>query len=310
MRYFKHTKNIKLHHSVVSLGKFDGVHLGHRAIFGYMTEQKKKGYQAVAFTFSNHPKQFLEETTMQLLYTEQEKCKKLEELGIDALISYPFSQKTASMEPEEFIETVLIKQLDAKIIVVGNDFCFGHNRRGDVNLLKQFSHKYKYQLVVFEKVSLEGSIVSSSNIREYLKEGNIEKANRFLGKPYSIIEEVVHGRELGRTLGMPTINMIPSKEKLLPPNGVYISKTRIDHKVYGGITNIGYKPTVGAEQKKGIETYIFDFKGDLYGKVLEVELYQYQRGEQRFPSLEELKNQMNQDVMCAKLYWEKNPLEN
>lgn len=303
MKYFESTTDLELHHSIISLGKFDGVHLGHRAIFDYMKSYQKNGFQTIVFTLSNHPNRLFSDPSMQLIYTKEEKKQILEEVGLDVLISYPFTKETALLEPEEFIKDILVEQLGGKIIVVGHDFRFGHNRAGDIQLLKQLSKKYDYKVVVFEKIKIDDKIVSSSHIREELLDGNMQKVNKLLGRPYSITEEIIHGKELGRTLGMPTTNMIPRKEKLLPPNGVYASSIKIQDQLYTGITNIGYKPTVGAEHEKGVETFIFDYSGDLYGKKLTIQLYKYIRPEQKFLNLEALKQQMLKDVCVSKTYF-------
>ena len=245
----------------------------------------------------------MENKEVNLIYTEEEKKNLLEHMGMDVLVSYPFDKASLSMEPEDFVRDILIEKLDAKVIVVGSDFRFGHNRRGDVKLLEELSLKYGYQLQVFEKVTMEGDIVSSTRIRSELSKGKMELAARLLGEPYSITGEVVHGRKLGRTIGMPTINMALPKEKLLPPNGVYASITEIDGKEYQGVTNIGVKPTVGAEEERLAETYIFDYRGDLYGRVLKVSLYAYERPEKKFASVEELKQQMERDKEFGKGYF-------
>lgn len=207
------------------------------------------------------------------------------------------------MEPEQFIKEILVKQLDAKAVVVGSDFHFGHNRCGDIALLERMSEEYGYKLIVFEKVKLGGSCVSSSRIRKELRNGNMELVQQMLGQPYFVTGTVTHGRKLGRTLGMPTANIVPSDEKLLPPYGVYVSKTKVDGKEFIGITNIGVKPTVGAEEKRLVETFLFDYHGNLYGKELKVDLYCFERPEKKFVSIEELKQQMENDAIFGKQYF-------
>lgn len=302
MQYINHTE-FKLKDTVVSLGKFDGLHQGHRKLFEAIQKEQKNGLTGVVFSFLLPPGTFLENKEVNLIYTEEEKKALLEAMGMDVLVSYPFDRVSLSMEPENFVRDILVEKLDAKVIVVGSDFRFGHNRRGDVRLLEELSLKYGYQLQVFEKVTMEGDIVSSTRIRSELSKGNMELAARLLGEPYSITGEVVHGRKLGRTIGMPTINMALPKEKLLPPNGVYASITEIDGKEYQGVTNIGVKPTVGAEDQRLAETYIFDYRGNLYGRVLKVSLYAYERPEKKFASVEELKQQMERDKEFGKGYF-------
>ncbi|MDO5522194.1 MAG: bifunctional riboflavin kinase/FAD synthetase [bacterium] len=296
MKYFVETTDFHLKNSVVTLGKFDGLHIGHQMLIDHVVELKKKGYQSVMFTFSLHPYNLFSKEETKLIYTNEEKLLKLREEGLDVLIAYPFTTKTASLEPEEFIKEVLVKQCDAKAIIVGNDFCFGKNRRGNVEMLKKYADEFGYEVHAYEKVEYEDGVVSATRIREEIEKGNMEDVENMLGRPFSVVGEVVHGRQLGRQLGMPTVNIMPSEGKLLPPNGVYASALEIDGKEYVGVTNVGYKPTVGDKNKLGIETYIIDFKGDLYGKILEVKLLHYMRPEQKFVSIEELKDQMHRDM--------------
>jgi riboflavin kinase/FMN adenylyltransferase len=306
MEYIAGNTNFKFKNSAVTLGKFDGLHLGHRQLIDLVISYKEKGLTAVMFSFLLHPCNLLSDKEFELIYTEEEKLAKLKRSGIDVLISYPFTEETRNMTPEDFIQKILVDQLDAKVIVVGKDYRFGYNRRGDVALLKQYEAKYGYQVIACEKRRFNQKIISSSAIRNFLKKGKMEAVNAMLGQPYSIRGEVVHGRRLGRTIDMPTTNLIPPSTKLLPPCGVYASKTRIGDQDYPGVTNIGYKPTVGAEDYVGVETYLFDYDNDLYGEIIEVELYDYVRPEMKFGSLEELTRQMREDIIVAKEYFKKN----
>lgn len=300
MEYIAGKTEFRLHNSAVSLGKFDGLHIGHQLLIDKTISLKEKGYTSVVFSFLYNPRNLFSEVDMQFIYTEEEKKRKLEEKGVDVFISYPFSKETAHMEPERFVKEVLIDRMDAKVIVVGSDFGFGHNREGNVELLGELSKQYGYQLIVYDKLTLEDTIVSSSFIRKELERGNIELVNQMLGIPFSITGEVVHGREIGRTLGMPTINLLPEESKLLPPNGVYASRVLMNGKSYDSVTSIGYKPSVGKEAKKGVETYIFDFNGELYGETIEVRLYGFEREEVKFDSIKELSWQMHKDIEWAK----------
>ncbi len=305
MKYIAGNTDFKLKNTAVTLGKFDGLHLGHQLLLNQIKSYKSQGYTTVMFSFLYHPSNLLSEKEFELIYTEEEKKAKLKRSGLDVLISYPFTLKTRSIEPEAFIRDILVDQLDAKVIAVGNDFHFGYERRGDVSLLKKFEKNYGYKVIACEKKRSGNQIISSSAIRNELKEGNIEAANAMLGQPYSITGEVLHGRRIGRTLGMPTTNIIPAQNKLLPPNGVYASKTLIEGISYPGVTNIGYKPTVGAEKMRGVETYLFNFDQDLYGKVIEVSLYTYVRPEVKFDTVEELGVQMHRDINMAEDYFKK-----
>jgi riboflavin kinase/FMN adenylyltransferase len=306
MEYIAGNKNFEFKNSAITLGKFDGLHLGHRQLVDEVVSYKIQGLTSIVFSFLLHPSNIFSEKEFELIYTEEEKRVILKRMGIDALISYPFTEETRSMEPEDFIRYILVKQLDTKIIVVGNDFRFGADRRGDVNLLKKYEEVYGYQVIAFEKMKMNNQIISSSIIRNSIKEGRMDKVNAMLGHPYFIRGEVVHGRKLGRTIGMPTTNLIPPSNKLLPPCGVYASKTRLDGILYPGVTNIGTKPTVGEEDFIGVETYIIDYNNDLYGKMIEVELHDYIRPEMKFGALEELMQQMAEDVALTKDYFKKN----
>lgn len=296
MKYIAGRTDFKFHNTVVSLGKFDGLHRGHQLLVHYVLEQKRAGYRAVMFTFLYHPGTLFSDKEIELIYTEEEKKYLLEQYNMDVLISYPFTEETAGMEPEAFIKEVLIEKLDARKIVVGSDYCFGHNRKGNVALLKDMSKVYGYELAVFDKLEVDGQVVSSSYIRSLISNGDIRKANELLGRPYSVTGEVQHGRKIGRTLGFPTTNLIPEGHKLLPPNGVYVSKTKINGAVHPGITNIGYNPTVGVTPERRVETFLFDFDEDLYGSRIEVSLYDIVRKEVHFNSVRELKEQIARDI--------------
>ena len=306
MEYIAGNTNFKFQNSVVTLGKFDGIHMGHQHLLNQVYRYKQEGYTAIMFTFLYHPQNLISDKEIELIYTEDEKKAKLMDSDIDVLISYPFTEETKKIEPEEFIRDILVGKLDAKIIVIGSDFRFGLHRRGNAKLLQKYEDVYGYKVIVCDKLEWNTAVISSSMIRAQLKDGNIEAVNEMLGRPYSIIGEVTHGKKIGRTLGMPTTNIVPSANKLLPPNGVYASKSFIDGVWYPGVTNIGYKPTVdNIVPEIGVETYIFDYDNDLYGKTIEVALYHYVRSEIKFNSLEELKQQMYADTEFCKDYFMK-----
>lgn len=302
MEYIAGNRNFQFKNTAVTLGKFDGLHLGHRQLIDLAVSCKQQGLTAVMFSFLLHPGNLFSDKEFELIYTEEEKLSKLKRCGVDVLISYPFTQETRSMEPEDFIREILVKQLDAKVIIVGTDFRFGFQRRGDVKLLQDYEQTYGYQVIACEKIRWRNEIISSSSIRTALKDGDLEAVNAMLDQPYTIRGEVVHGRRIGRTIGFPTTNLIPPRGKLLPPCGVYVSKTLLDGRYYPGVTNIGYNPTVAEGENISVETYIFDFDRDLYGEILEVELLYYIRPELKFGSLEELMQKMNEDIIHAKKY--------
>ncbi|MBE5961303.1 MAG: bifunctional riboflavin kinase/FAD synthetase [Lachnospiraceae bacterium] len=303
MEYIYGKTDFQFQNTCVTLGKFDGLHRGHQLLLNELTKFQKQGLTSVMFTFDYHPGNLFSDREIDLIYTEQEKKELLGRFGTEVLISYPFTEETASMEPEEFITEVLIGKLDAKAIVVGSDYRFGRGRRGDVMMLHDYAAMYGYELIVCEKLQYKGSVISSTRIREAIANGNITEANDMLGHAYTVMGEVVHGRQLGRTIGIPTINVMPKPHKLLPPNGVYASTTTIGDRKYYSVTNIGNKPTVGADEQRGVETHLFDCNEDLYGKMVQVELYAFERSEQKFASVDELKAVMEKDIIFAREYF-------
>ncbi len=284
----------------VSLGKFDGVHRGHQKLLGRVLSQKEQGLSAVIFTFEKNPTRMFSGLSGQNIMTNEERRCILEHAGVDHLLECPFVPEISLMEPEAFVKEILVGQLHAAYVAVGEDFRFGHQRKGDSRMLEYMGKTYGFQVEVVEKEKSHNRDISSTYVREALHEGNIPLANELLGYRYFVSGEVLHGREIGRTLGLPTTNLLPPPDKLLPPNGVYLTRTLLEEEEYYGITNIGYKPTVGAETQKGVETYLFDYQGDLYGRCLNVEFLEYERPEQKFRSLEELKARILSDVHWGK----------
>lgn len=306
MEYIYGTKDFACDSAVVTIGKFDGVHRGHRMLLNDICRERRPGQKAVVFTFDINPASFLAGKPYGVIYSAQEKCFLMERLGLDMLINYPFDLETSRMQADEFITDILAGQLGAKVIAVGRDCRFGYRRHGDVSLLQRFSKKCGYKLHIFDKKANDGGIISSTRIREAIVKGDMETAAQMLGEPFMIYGKVMHGQKLGRKLGMPTINQIPARGKVLPPNGVYFSRVEIEgmKKVYTGITNIGIKPTVGSA---GIlaETHIMDFSGDLYGKDCRILLYHFQRGEKKFSSIDELSEQMHKDMDMGREFFER-----
>ncbi|NLZ80666.1 MAG: bifunctional riboflavin kinase/FAD synthetase [Clostridiales bacterium] len=290
--------------TAVTLGKFDGLHRGHRKLISEVISKKVEGYLPSVFTFETPPSKYLTGSTEGVLLSNLERCHYLHTLGIEILVQCPFTKEIASLEAEIFVKEILIEKFNAGCIVVGDDFRFGHNRTGDVYVLKELSKKYGFELIVFSKEQEEGRDISSTYIKEELKKGNIEVVNRLLGYSYFISGEIIHGKKLGRQLGVPTINITPEAEKLLPPNGVYPSISTIEGRKFYGTTNIGSRPTVSDSVKRNIETYLMDFDKDVYGKEAIVELCVFQRSEEKFDSLEELQQQMELDIQYARKYFQ------
>lgn len=279
----------------VTMGKFDGIHRGHQKLMKQILKKKEQGLKTVVFTFGRMPGTVFLGDKGRTILTARERQQHLRRMGIDYMIECPFVPEIIQMEPERFIEEVLVNQLHAKYIAVGPDFRYGYQRRGDDELLKKLSGVYGYEVEVFEKECLGDRPISSTYVREMLKEGQMETVEKLLGYPYYVSGTVVHGHEIGRTLGIPTTNILPDDEKMLPPNGVYLTKTIFDHREFFGITNIGVKPTISGDEAKGIETHLFDFSGDLYDRELIVEFYAFERPERKFSSLEDLKGQLEKD---------------
>lgn len=303
MRYMKKSTDFYIGEpTVVSLGKFDGIHRGHELLMECVAEQKKKGLKTVVFTFDIPPRQQVSGEEGKVLTTNLEKVQLFEKLGIDYLIECPFTPEIMHILPEDFIE-MLVKKLHMKCLVAGKDFRFGYQRRGDFRLLQEKAETYGYSALIVDKMKEDGRDISSTFIREEITAGNIEKANHLLGYPYFIQGKVVHGRNLGSRSLYPTVNQIPQPEKILPPFGVYVTRVFVEDKVFGGITNVGVKPTIEGENPVGVETHLFDFQGDIYEKTVKVEFLKPVRRERKFDSVEELKEQIKNDIESAKKYY-------
>lgn len=307
MKYICKTLDFKIKEpTVISFGKFDGLHRGHELLVQWMKQLKKeKDLKSVAFTFDIPPKTHLLSLEQKSLTTKKEKLYIFAQSGVDYLVECPFVDEVRQMQAEEFIAWI-VKSLHVKQIVVGTDFRYGYQRKGDYLLLQRLEKKYGYQTVVVDKLKEDGKDVSSTYIRNLLCEGNLQKANRLLGYPFFMRGEVVHGQALGRTIGIPTLNMIPSEDKMLPPNGVYITRVKMDEKNYCGVTNIGCRPTVSDTKQISVETYVIDFSEQIYGKTVSVEFLSFLREERKFEHLSELKSQMEKDIDAAKMYFQKN----
>ncbi len=302
MRYITDLKALKnLAPSVVTLGKFDGVHRGHQKLIRLVQEiGREKGWKTAAFTFDVSPQVKMGMRRSQMLMTNEERRIQLEKYGLDYLVECPFTDEVKNMEPEDFVKKILVEQMHARAIVVGADFHFGKKRRGDAALLQRMGEELNLEVHIESKEQDGKRDISSSYIREELSLGHMEKVTELLGTPYSVKGEIVHGNHIGHTLGFPTINQIPEPSKLLPPNGVYLSRTLVDGREYDGISNVGTKPTVQGEKIVGIETHLLFFSGDLYGKEARVQLLSFRRPEKKFDSLEDLKAQLDLDIREAR----------
>lgn len=291
--------------AAVTVGKFDGVHLGHRLLTERLCRQKKKGMTAIAVTFDIQPLQRTEEAEdVKLIVTPAEKRHILAEAGVDVLMEFSFDDDFMHMKPETFIR-LLKDRLGMEYMVVGSDFRFGYRGAGDIGQLKDMAAMLHFELEVVEKKQCNHRDISSTYIREEIAAGHIKNAARLLGYPYYIYGEIVHGNHIGSTkLDFPTINMIPSSEKLLPPNGVYITEVTVEGRVYKGITNVGVRPTVAENTKKiSVETHILDFRADIYEKNAKVVFLDFVREERTFASFGALREQIAADVRAAHRYF-------
>lgn len=287
--------------SAVAIGKFDGIHLGHRKLLEKIIQQKEKGYLATVFTFDTSAAAFFGGDDKELT-TREEKRRLFARMGMDVLIEFPLNQETAATPPDVFVEEYIIRQMKAAYICAGMDVSFGQRGAGNYQLLQQYAAAGDYRIEIIDKVMTGGEEVSSTRVREAIRSGEMQLANEMLGTAYSLTGVVAHGRRLGRTIGMPTANLLPEKDKLLPPNGVYYSRVRYQDKVYKAISNIGCKPTVSAEMVLGVESYLYDFTEDIYGKEITVELLEFRRPEMKFADVEALKTQMEKDIQAGKTY--------
>lgn len=280
----------------VAIGKFDGIHRGHQALMQHIFMQKEKGLRSAVFTFDPPPSVLFGRAEMKGLTTREEKRRIFERLGVDFLIEFPLTRETAAMQPEAFVSEILVKRMKAAYVAAGADVTFGDRGRGNAGLLLALGKRYGFRVKIIDKICLQGREISSSLIREQLESGRMESVAELIGFPYSVTGTVVHGKQLGRTIGMPTVNLLPPGDKLLPPNGVYFSNVSYNGKHYRSISNIGCKPTVSKEKIMGVESYLYDFSETIYGKQITVNLLRFKRPEMKFESVEKLKEQMQRDI--------------
>ncbi len=294
--------------TAVTIGKFDGVHLGHQKLLLTILEKKQRGLLSCVFTFDPPPAVLFGAADEKVLTLKEEKRKFFAAMGVDILIEFPLTKETAATAPGDFITQYLQKRMKAAFVAAGEDVSFGKGGRGDAALLKAMGETCGYETCIIEKVyeaettgkALE---ISSSRIRGFVEAGEMEKANSLLGSPYTVSGLVVKGAHLGHTLGFPTVNLFPAPDKLLPPKGVYFSYVTHAGKTYPAITNVGKKPTVSDVNTIGIESYLYDFDEDLYGEEIAVSLLHHTRGEFRFPNVEALRAQLSSDIAEGKAYF-------
>jgi len=283
--------------TILTIGTFDGVHLGHQKVLERLTNSaKENNLESTVLTFFPHPRTILNPNKpLKLINSVKEKTELLNRSKVDNLIIHPFDKNFSELDPEKYVVEILVKKLKAKIILIGYDHKFGKNRTADITDLKIYGKKYGFKVIEIKAEEISNIAISSTKIRKAISEGNISTAKKYLGYDFSLSGKIVHGKSIGRTLGFPTANIEVKEEyKLLPKNGVYLIQSVINHNKYFGMMNIGIKPTI-KESSKTIEVNFFDFEGDLYHKNIEVNIKKFIRDEIKFDSLELLKSQILKD---------------
>ncbi|WP_435314409.1 bifunctional riboflavin kinase/FAD synthetase [Cellulophaga fucicola] len=291
----------KAHATVITIGTFDGVHIGHKKILERLINSAKLlEIESTVLTFFPHPRMVLQQdSNIKLLNTIEEKEMILNQLGLDFLIIHPFSKEFSRLSAIEFVRDILVNKLNTKKIIIGYDHRFGRNRNADINDLKNFGTTFDFNVEEITAQEIDDVSVSSTKIRKALADGNVAKANSYLGYNYMLTGVVTRGKGLGRQLNFPTANIyIEEDYKLIPKNGVYVVKANIDNNTVFGMMNIGFNPTVNGKEKT-IEVHFFDFNEDLYDKKIQVDIIERIRDEEKFNSVNDLKIQLTKDQETA-----------
>ncbi|WP_310560368.1 bifunctional riboflavin kinase/FAD synthetase [Flavobacterium sp.] len=287
--------------TILTLGTFDGVHIGHRKILEKVTQNTNTdSTESLVLTFFPHPRMVLKgQSDIKLLNTIGEKIDLLENLGVQNLVIHPFDEEFSKLTAEEFVKTILVDRFHIQKIIIGHDHRFGRNRTANIDDLIAFGKRYDFEVEQISVQEVKQVSISSTKIRKALTEGNMALANDYLGYEYFLTGIVSKGKQLGRTIGFPTANLtIEESDKLIPRNGVYVVKSSIDQKTVFGIMNIGFNPTVSGEQLS-VEVHYLDFDADLYGQKMQVSILKYLRSEQKFDSVILLKEQLERDKQAA-----------
>ncbi len=299
MKVFRTLANLpSFKNAVVTIGSYDGVHVGHQSIFSRIQQLAKEiDGESIAITFHPHPRQVVypKDKTLKLITTIEEKITLMESCGFDNLVIVPFTIEFSQQSPDEYIER-LFEIFNPKYIVIGYDHRFGLNRQGDINYLRWHSKTKDFKVIEIEKKELDEVAVSSTKIRTALSEGKIIKATQLLGHSFFLSGKVIHGQKIGKSIGYPTANLkILDNYKLLPLDGIYAVYVHIDGERFGGMLYIGNRPTLETHNEKTIEVNIFDFNQTIYGKIIQLEFLEFIRGDQKFEGLENLKAQLADD---------------
>jgi len=311
MRLFHGTDNAEIQRpTVLTLGVFDGLHLGHQLVMRTVVERARElNAVPTVITFDPHPRAVLyPESAPPLLQTLDQKVEGFGVLGIEQTIVIAFTKEFSLIRAEDFLSDVVKERLQAKEVYLGRGFAFGHNREGNIELLRRVSAELGFFAEEVPEVRLRGHRVSSSKIRGLLSAGKVNLARRMLGRPYGVEGRIEHGSERGHQLGFPTANLHP-RNRVIPKNGVYVTGTLIEGQWRRSVTNVGLRPTFGAETEPSVETFVMNFAGDLYGDVLRVRFLRRLRDEKKFGSLDALKAQINKDVNRAQEYFEKGSVQ-
>ncbi|HEX8141667.1 MAG TPA: bifunctional riboflavin kinase/FAD synthetase [Pyrinomonadaceae bacterium] len=306
MRLFHGTDNAEIARpTVLTLGVFDGLHLGHQLIMRTVVERARAtGAVPTVITFDPHPRAVLHpESAPPLLQTFDQKIEAFGVLGLEQTIVIRFNKAFAQLRAEDFLRDVVAERLQAREVYLGRGFAFGRDREGNIELLRKVSGQLGFRAEEVPEVQLRGQRISSSLIRKLLAEGRVNLARRMLGRPYGVEGRVVRGRERGRTLGFPTANLRP-QNRVIPRNGVYVTATLIEGAWRRSITNVGTRPTFERAAEPSVETYVMNWSGDLYGDVLRVRFLHRLRDERKFASIEDLREQIERDRLSATRYFE------
>lgn len=299
MKIFNHISDCKnLKNPVLTLGMYDGVHLGHQKIIQKLNEiASEVDGESVLLTFEPHPRITLNKgaDSLQLITTLDEKIELLRDYGLKNLILHPFTKEFSELSATDFVKNLLVDQIQIHTIVIGYDHHFGKGRQGNYDLLDQLSTQYNYNCVQIEEVKSDNLHISSTKIRNALLKGEIDLANQGLNRFYSLNGKVVHGDKLGRTLGFPTANLSTEKYKLIPADGVYVVRVFLNNEIFKGLLSIGNRPTVTDSNEKRVEVFILDFDCEIYDEELKIEFHHKIRDDLKFESIEALVEQMNKD---------------